>query len=181
MHANLQSSRRAARQGQALVEFVVGLVAVLALLAGLLQLASLGTAWIEAHAEARTAAARRAILDAAPGGAVPRYLRDWEPGPDRRRHTRDDVALTGNPVPFQSVVVGAAVSGPHHREILERVPRDRITALYDGPAPASLFGLVSGTGTRDVPTLPAVRSLLYRADRIALQETVWMTRTGGIY
>jgi len=167
-----------------MVELMVGLVAVLALLAGLLQVAGLTRAHTDTMVEARREAGFRAMLDpgrAANVGTTPDYIRDWRAGPDERRHTRDDRHTAGDPSAFQRVIAARAAPDPAGWQILDGIEGNRVSALYHSAVPAGVFGLVEGYDTQSVPVLPAVRALLYRADTVQVESRVWMTRTGGIY
>jgi len=167
-----------------MVEFLAGLVAVLALLAGLRQAISLTRAHTDALAAARRQAGERALFDPGQGMDLlgdADYIRDRHPGPDGKRHTRDDWAAAGDAAAFSARLVEPTCRNAAAWELLGAAPGDRVTALRGHPAPGAVLGLVRGDAAESVPLLPAVRSLLYRADRIDIESRVWMTRMEGIY
>ncbi|NQT93610.1 MAG: hypothetical protein HQ559_12695 [Lentisphaerae bacterium] len=168
------------KKGQALIEFVVVLVAVLALTAGLLQVASLSRVQTETMVEARREAGELAMLDVDTLSA-PEYIRDWEEGPDGARHTADDRFSPGDPAAFTRTVVDRAVAVNSDWEIIEAMPDSDFQDLAGTAWPVAEFGLVRGYDSRTVPLLPAVQSLLYRATGINIESEVWMTRTTGMY
>ena len=162
------------------MEFMVGLVAVLAIFAALIQITSLSLAHIETLIEARREAGERAVLSIRLYD-TPETIRDWETGPDERRYSRDDTWLGGNAYGFSAVIVDKAVERPSDWSLVEEAPRDPLTALRSAGNPAAHFGLVRGRAARTVPLMGAVRNLLYDADSIDVESDVWMTRIGGIY
>jgi len=163
-----------------MIELMVGMVAVLALTAGLLQVASLSRTHTEVLTEARREAGEYAMLDL---NLLfdPDYIRDWEAGEDASRHTRDDEAETGNAAGFRATIVERAGRDDADWAVIGSVPNQGLTTLRQSDSPDSWFGLVEGHREESVVLLPAVRSLLYRAESIDVEATVWMTRTGGMY
>ena len=172
------------RSGQAMVEFIVGLVAVMALLAGLLQVASLGKAHTDSMVEARREAADLAMMDLGDGTVVlsdPDYIQEWNVGPDGRHHSRDDTWTEANAGEFNERIVDRAAADPEGWSILGDVPNNPIGQLHGNWDAVAALGLVHGHDERPVPLLPAVRSLLYRADSVDVECDVWLTWTKGIY
>lgn len=167
--------------GQATVEFVIALITVLALFAGILQVVSLARARTDAMVEARRSAGESAIL---PGGTPDpgaRYIRDWLVGPDGARHTGDDTYTAGNPIGFYDLIVNRTAPEPEQWDIVDSVNGNDISILHSSYDPAAVFGMVRGEAARNVPLIPAVRQLLYRADEIDIETEVWMTLTGNYY
>jgi len=165
--------------GQAIVELMVGLVAVVVLVAGLLQVASLSSAHTETMVEARRQAGERAMLDSE-SVFTPDYIRDWHEGPDTRRYTRDDTFTTANAADFQSTIVDKAADAAGWT-VIDTVPGNRLTRIHGSGMPQTQFGLVRGYDSKTVDLLPAIQSLVYAADSIEVETEVWMTWTKGIY
>jgi len=178
-------SENSDRAGQAVVEFLVGLVAVLVLFAALLQMASLNKAHTDTMVEARRQAGELAMLQLGPGLEImsdPDYILNWQEGPDGKRHTRDDRFSSASPAAFNAVIVDLAAPNAEGWTIIDSVPDNRLTGLHNDPDPVAGFGLVRGHhSVSDVPLLPAVQSLLYRAESIDVESEVWLTWTKGIY
>jgi hypothetical protein len=177
--------RGAGSGGQAMVEFLVGLVAVISLLAGLLQIVTLTRTHLDAMVAARAEAGGFAILDQ---NLLfdPDYIRDWDAGPDARRHTRDDDPdLSVRVGEFKGTIVNRAGRNPNVAprdwELIESLPDPRLGQMRDSDDPDTLFGLVKGHGGGRVALTNAVRHLLYRAEYIDVDADVWLTRTGGVY
>lgn len=171
------------RSGQAIVEFIVGLVAVLALLAGILQVASLTKTHTDTIIEARRRAAELAMSDLPRGTDIhsnPEWLRTWRIGPDGRPHTRDDVPVPGNPDEFRSIVVQRAAPSEDWN-LMHEIPNNRLVRLHGAHDPGNLFGLVRGHDSQSVPLIPAARHLFYNAESIDVQAEAWIPWLKGLY
>lgn len=179
MTNNDPSLEKGGKSGQAIIEFAVGLVAVLVLIAGLLQIASLSAARTEAMVEARRNADSMAMLGIDVYEPSP-FISSWQAGPDRKEYTRDDEFTVGDVPGFQSTIVLRAVSDPSEWDIMAAFPRNDVSALR-GAGVSPIFGLVKGESSQTFDVLPAFRKLIYDARTITIRARVWMTRTRGIY
>ena len=173
---NRRVHRSASRAGQAIAEFVVGLVGILILTAALLQLGALVRAdsrnLITARAEAGMAALGNGYI--APVSPGPRYIRDWSTGPDGHAYTRDDQALLGNAALLSDGVVS------HTRpDELERLrPGNTMSALADSSLVLPGFSFVRGySSSGAIPLYPLVRNLIYGRDSITLESEVYLIWT----
>ena len=166
--------------GQAVIEFIVGIVAALALLAGLLQIGRLSRARTQAMDDARRDAGVQA-LSSFRTLTRPEFIRWWSPGPDGSRHSRDDVSSTELPVAFMDTVVARAVREPADWDRIDSVPYNALSELHASPIPVTHFGLVMDRAVARVDLLPAIRHLVYGAEAIDVECTVWMTWSDGIY
>jgi len=182
-----------AKGGQALVEFLVGLIAFLAIAACL----RIGSIMISSHSDAMTTARNNAASAASQDADVlsdARYIHERTAGKDEiwfREHnipvqgqyTKDDDATTANGSEFSSLIVNKAVSADSDWDIINQIPNNRLSKLRDQVVnPSSSFGLVLGSDKRTVPIdeVPAVR-LFYDAKTIEVECNVWMTQLNGIY
>ena len=172
------------RQGSAMLELMIGLVTIVALFAGLVQIVSLSGARHATHVEARSMAGLNALDDLGNGmGQLSDadYIADWDAGDDGRRHTYDDSASGGSPMSFSDDIVQSSSPDGAGWSIIQQAAGDRLSPLLGQPNPAALFGLVEGEANATVELLPAVKSLLYNADSIEVESRAWMTWTKGIY
>ena len=167
-------------RGQAMIEVMVGLVALIVLISGLLQVASLTRARTDAMATAREEAGGQALLDS-PITDFPDYIYQISVGDDERSYSYDDETSHANAGDFDSIIMDRTVSDSEEWEILEQVPNSTFYDLHGSLTPAAAFGLVKGDASETVTLLPAVRSLLYRENEIDVECNVWMTWTRGIY
>jgi hypothetical protein len=168
------------KNGQAMVELIVGLVAILALFAGMLQLAKLSTAQTDTLSKAREEAGSLA-MSTVPLSSDADYIKFWEKGPDDRRYSVDDTHTEGNSAAFVGTVVSKAARDNAAWGVLRSVPRNDILSLQSSPLPASQFGLVDGTESATIPLLPVVKHLLYDADSITVESKVWMPWMKELY
>lgn len=174
------AQRSASESGQAMVELMVGLVALLALFAGLLQLGKLSTAQTDTLFNARREAGTRAMSTIAVSSAAD-YIRYWEEGDDERRYSVDDTFTDADGSAFTATVTSRAVRDNSEWNIMQRMPDNPIVALRDSPAPVTQFGLLEGKDSTTVPLLPIVQHLLYDAGSIEIESKVWMPWAREIY
>lgn len=174
----LRTAKRA-RNGQAMIEFIVGIVAVLALFAGMLQLASLTRAQTDTMVNARRAAAERAMSDPAML-SYPDYIDSISLGADGSSYSADDEPELGDPAAFTAVTVDPSAEGPAAWALVDAVPGNRFSALRSSGSIHDLQ-LVSGSDRRTVAVLPGVQHLLYDDDAITVESRVWMPWLRGIY
>lgn len=162
----------ARRSGQALLELVIALVALLVLVAALLQIGTLTDARMLGLQEARSRADTLALSDICIRVPPdPSYLRDWSPGPDGTLHSRDDQAQPGNDQP----VVSEIVQPVRPVSLSQYLPGNRFASLDAPGLVIGEFDLVRGDATtRNVPLLPATRRLLYDVESLSIDADCWM-------
>jgi hypothetical protein len=170
------------RHGQAAVEFLIGLVALLALIAGLIQVISLSTARTNTMVAARREAGKAAIAPSTGYLVPPEYRTTLYAGADGKRYTADDWAdvSADREARFKNVIVAPSAQSADWAFIDSR-PDNYISILNQSAAPVQEFGLVSGSSDTKTNLLPAVRHLLYAAPSITVKSTVWMAKTKDIY
>ena len=173
--------RATSRTGTALLELIVGLVAVLAVLAGMLQLATLSREHSRAMSAAREQAGAWSLSASAGPAANARYIRSPLQGHDAKAYTRDDTWSYAAPLAFQRDIVEHTSPDDAGWQAVARSPSDRLSALRHDPMPSALFGFVRGRDIRRVTILSAVRDLLYRSEQVNVEGEVWLTDTTGIY
>jgi hypothetical protein len=166
-----------------MIELMIGLVAVLAVFAGLLQIASLSRTRTEVSVEARREAGALTMLSTLDGlpVTIPDYVRDRFAGADTRRHSRDDTFDNANPADLDALITQRSAPDNAGWGVLNSVPGNAVSGLSGHPDPVSVFGLLNGKETETLEVIPAVRSLLYHADSIEVEGSAWMTWTKGIY
>jgi hypothetical protein len=173
--------RKPQRAGQALTELIVGLVVIMALLAGLLQITTLTRAQTEVMIEARKLAAIRAMEGGNQFSAIPSYISAVTAGHDGRTYSRDDKHTFASANDFSRTIIDKSTAESTDWHLLDAMPSRRFSDLRGTDNPAELFGLIEGTASETVKIIPAVKSLLYRADTIKVEGRVWVTRMGDFY
>jgi hypothetical protein len=169
---------RAARSGQALVEFVVGMVGLLVLVAFVIQVGRIAMAHTEARIEARRQAAGLAMLETYTTPApMPRFIRDWQEGRDGARYSVDDTALSEDPGRLSDGITGYA----RPEQLRVQLPGNAISTLDSSGYPMLHIGLVRGHDHADrVEWMPLLRRLLVDDRAIQMEAEVYMTWTKGL-
>lgn len=163
-----------------MIEFVVGLFAILILLSALLQIVNLASMRSELMAEVRGDAGNRAMTPGAPI-ALPQYLLTWSPGADGRRYTADDQPIHDMPEGLRTRIVARSVADPADWHwIDQRNNRDLAMLMDDGIWSAGM-GFVRAEASRTVPVVPAFRNWVYGKDSIRVSDEVWLPRLGDLY
>lgn len=163
------------RAGQALIETVIALVALMAICAALVQLSRLGRARTEALAAARLEAGQQAMRDfyTLPMPA-PAFIYNWNVGGDRRSHSADDapqLALSGT-------VDTGLLAPAHPDDLAARLPGNALSGLAGRRPVVSGFDFVHGRVTSErITLLPVVRHLLYDAEDVRIIADAWLTWT----
>lgn len=165
-----------AKAGQAMTELIVALVSLLVLVAGIIQISTLGLLHTRVMNEARRLAGVKALQDAPPF-AGPQYIAERTVGGDGVRYSADDGTTAGDASAFQARIVGYAKPD----ELEKRRPGNVFTPLYKEDFPQLQFGLVEGRAKASTNLIPIVRTLLYNADEIEVKGQAWLTWTKGIY
>lgn len=163
-----------------MVEFVVGIIAVLILFAGLMQIASLTKTHTDTMVEARRLAAEQAVIDM-DTLSPSEYILQWRNGADGKPYTRDDEYGNADPGAFGERMVERASATAAGWDVIDLAPNDDISYLHNNPDPSSSFGLVKGSAHGTVDLLPAFQKFIYAAPRIDVGCDVWMTQTKGLY
>lgn len=168
--------KRRTTSGQAIVEWIVALVAILVLVSALLQIGRLGILHSATLHDAREHAGGLSLLPT-PSFSGPDYIAHWSTGPDESPYSRDDTPIAGWSAGFEAGVVQ-----PAHPDVLAiHRPGNPISALAGNPFPQMNFGLIQAQRTATNATLPVVRNLIYDAASIEVQGEAWATWTRGIY
>jgi hypothetical protein len=159
-----------------MVEFVVALVCILVLVAGIIQISVLGLRHSTLMNEARSDAGRKAMIDVS-SFAGPLYVSECTVGGDGIAFSKDDDKTVGDPL---DVSVGLA-SHANPDDLDGVLPGNMVTTLAESEFPHLLFGLVEGEKTDSVELIPIMREMVYRKDAVDLKVSAWMTWTRGIY
>lgn len=166
------------RAGQALVEMVAGLVAILVVFAGLVQIGRLGRAhtqaMMDARAEAGTFAASDQYVMQSP---APQYLYNWSEGGDDRRHSRDDRPLFA----LANAVRDDIMAHGRPEDLATRIGENILSEAYANEAVMDSFQLVHGREESDeIELFPVVRELLYDQPSLRMEGDVWLGWTRGL-
>ncbi len=172
----------AGSEGQAMVEFVVALVALLSVFAGIFAAAGILSADTDTMTEATSDAVSASMSSGIASSFTP--VSDWTDGPDGLTGTKDDCMETGSFSGIRGEVAGhtapsgdwSAFDGVDGAGVGYSDLRD----FHDG-ASSSVFGFVRGTSSDTVDMLPAARAFLGLPESVHVENEAWMPVCGGLY
>lgn len=161
------------RAGQAMAEFVVGLVATICVFGGMVQLGLLALERSDAQISATASASEKAIADEYLPVPVD-YTVAWLPGDDAYRHSADDAAVSGDPAAIAERIGERSRPGWIRRY-------DDETAFAQADDPAMLveeYGMVRGSDSSvGIELLPVVRNWIFRENSITIRADAWSVWT----
>ncbi|MGI5870338.1 MAG: hypothetical protein ACOX9C_12970 [Kiritimatiellia bacterium] len=166
-----------------MVEFVIAIIGVLVVAAGILLLAELHRADADTFVEASAEAISDSMDLSIASSFTP--IRDWSPGADGLRHTKDDQVERGS---FSSartrIASRSAPAGDWSG--LERLDGESahyndIRRFSDGEMDTTTFRFHRGANQQTVETPLVLRSLLGLPETMTLRNEAWMPSTGGLY
>lgn len=163
-----------------MIELTIGMLVLIVLVAVLYQLTTFVRAGHETAVSAREQAGSLALQDF-PWSVTAAYIAGTGTGPDGKPYTRDDAFQVADPNLYNDGILEPLTGDPADWNTLDAVPGNAYSELHASESPISIFGLLRGQDSEDVDLLPAVQHLLYRAESIRIEETVWMPWTRGFY
>ena len=167
------------KSGQSVIEFCIGLVAILTVIAGIFQLGLLIGGRTTARVDATGNAAVLSLQD--PSDAfVPIYpfIGKVEEGDDEKSYSADDEkTVTGVNDAYQRIVQN------NQTGILRTyAPGNDYAVISNAEDMQAVFGLVRARSTEsNIPILPIVRKLFINESNLDIEMEVWSVRTGGLY
>ena len=175
-----QIPRRCA--GQAMVEFLIGLVGVAVLISMLLQISMISYDRTGMVIEARNDVAQRLA-----GGALPSsdsdYLSGWDAGTDSQNYTEDDSSELGNAVGFMDGMTTAMDTPMLQARLESPFPANPYLRFNDSTSGnvSEVFGMFRVDGRTDpIEMLPAVRRLVANIETLVIEHEIYMPRTGNL-
>lgn len=173
--------------GQAAVEFVVALVALLLIVSGGIFIFNLNTAQRDLTSKLRAEAGEAALGGMTSSSA--QYIRDWDVGADGRAGTADDRALGGAASVFNHLASYGAKDDPADwgrlgDEISSAAPQREMPDLYRlryNSMPMSSLRFVRRGETERVETDPVIRRLVLNRDDVRVSHEVYMPSSSGLY
>ncbi len=166
------------RSGQALAEMVVGLVAIMLLVVGLLQIGALSREHTKTLLDARAEADMLAMSPVHAEHLMgPGFIQDWEEGIQGVRYTQKDRALPGDPQSILSNVVDHALPPALYRAVGEQ----RVHRLSESLTVTDGFEFVRGHSYGErVEMLPIMRRLVTPEESLRMEHEVWMPWVRGL-
>ncbi|NLB56577.1 MAG: hypothetical protein GX811_12605 [Lentisphaerae bacterium] len=167
------------KSGQAFIELIVGLVVIMALLAGFTLVAQLTEAHSQAMNAAQISAAEVAMSDEYTPLLQPLFIADWGIGSDRRRYSSDDYPILHEEPHEITDNITDYVDASTLSTLISQNPISSIALDHNNTI--EHFRLVPGSSQQTVPTMPIVRSLFYDRNNVLIRSEIWTTWLEGLY
>ena len=169
------SGHRKTSRGQAMVEMIIGLVAILVVFMGILQIQQLARAQTRTQIDARQEAGAAAMQETyGLTGPGPYFIGDWQVGRDQKAYSRDDTRTMIS----QQMITDLITLHAKPNELVARLPTNAVSALMSTTSTVSQMYLVHGhEQSAALPLLPVIRRLLYQADSIQIESDSWLSWT----
>lgn len=154
------------KNGQAIVETLIAIVVIIVILTSVVQVFRMTNTRTEALDEAREIAGDNASIPLSSGMQMisnPDYF--------------------GDTTVFNLNITEESIENRSDWTYIDAVPNNNLTVLHNDATIINTFGLVKGESTKTVrlDDTPGFKHLIYDADSITFDSTVWMTFRTGIY
>lgn len=161
-----------------MIEFCIGLVAIMVVVAGVIQLGRLGHERTRIMLDAREEAdffAFDTLYE--PPDAPPAFISLLDHAADNRSYSKDDVAQAGHAGVMHDALIDRSLP-----DMLEAyIPDNPLSELDDAVAMIENFSFVRGASdSTRIRLLPIIRRLVYQQDYIEITEEVWTVWTSGL-
>ena len=163
------------KDGQAIMEFLIALVALIILFAAVVQIAIYDSVHTNAMSKARSQAGASS-LNPVIGDKQPNYISRWTEGPDKVNYSVDDGMVKGQINDFKQGILSNA--SPDTLRV--KVGRNAISSLQDDPN-RLLSDFARGHDTETMDVMPILQYALGAPEEIAITCEVWMVTSGRIY
>lgn len=181
--------RREGKSGQAMIEFMLGLVGIMFLLVGLLQARELSWNIAQMNLDVRGELAEQMLEEVAEtSNGQMLYSEGHDVGEDGLMYTDDDNMLSTTPFGFSEMFLeyvgyteAGSLGGDTAQEYLENYSlNDPYEALEEITIEISdTFDMIYQAGSVEVDVLPFMQSLIGKTS-IELDVGIWMPRLGGL-
>lgn len=161
-----------------MVELAVGLVVIMVLLAGLIQIGHLTHAHTETMIAARDYAGQSAMASSYDGTMDDAYIFDWMRGGDDKAYTIDDIPFSATNATDPALDIASVA---HADELATLVPDNDISEVQGLAQTVDAFFLVHGHADDSIDTFPVIRSLIYNRTNISTESDAWLVWTEGLY
>ncbi len=161
--------------GQAMVEFVIAILAVVIVVAGFFQLMEIVGKRGDILRAIRGEAGKKAL---SPGLLIdrPDYIREWREGDDEFRHTADDESESGSiAVTLGAGVVEHSVADSGDWTYLDNTVNSDLASLRGGLS-ATALGLVHEKKMEKIDLMPAMRNWIVGKEYVLVGSELWMPR-----
>jgi len=167
------------KQGQAMVEFCIGLVGVLVVVAAVVQLGVIGMARTTVRTEATAQVSNRSLNTPSDDFSYIRtYIRAVEDGPDQRAYSLDDAEdISGQNQAFERL------HEENDASFLRTIDRDNdLASISSSDDMQAVTGFVQAQAIEpNVGLLPIIRRLFFSESSLDVETEVWSIYLGDFY
>ena len=167
------------KSGQAMVEFIIGIIVVIVVFGGFIQIGLLSNERMTTYMRATHEAASLAVMPSRdPDHVPPAYTLANLIGDDEATYSEDDQRTVGS----GEEVIDGIVSHALPDQLDQFIDQSPFILLNNGSDLNENFSMVRGDAHRTgIRLLPVVRNLIYGEDAIDVSEEVTTIWTRGIY
>ena len=166
-----------------MVEFCIGLLALLLLVTGMIHVGRMGRISLAIHGEIRAEAGEKAMRGTL--GTAAEAISDWDSGVDQIRHTADDRSRVNATAAMD--IMSAVVRHSTNKEddwmyVTDKTRRPTsMIQLYNQMGMSSLLSGSHETKTIRMQVDPVIRQLLFDVPEVKIKEEVWVPQMGGLF
>jgi len=167
------------KRGQAIIEFCIGLVAVLIVATTMIQFGRIGIAKTNVRTEATARASQLSMEPPSDSfDLIYPYILSVEDGEDERSYSVDDVRNQTNAAEAYNRILHENDSS-----FLRTAAPDNPMAWIRSPEDmqASTGFVQAQSSEQGIPVMPIARRLLWNRNRVGVDAEVWSVETGGFY
>jgi hypothetical protein len=166
------------REGQAIVEFMVAIIAVLAVMAGIIFIGRLQLAHTQTMIDARYEVANSLLSPQSMMSYDATWLHGWNYGNDDRPYTADDTPIYS----FVAKDVAANIAENSMLQTLPQVPQNRISAFLQSSTYSDFLPMVKGERlvTVDFSDIPFLGNFFGFSQSISVKTKLYMTWGGSL-
>ncbi len=166
------------KAGQAIVEFMVAILAVLAVITGIIFIGRLQLAHTQTMIEARYEVAESVLMPQAMLSYDATWLQGWNYGADERPYTADDTPIYS----FSAQDVALNIANNSMLDRLPETPENRISSFIQDSSLPNLLPMVKGDRHIAVnfSYIPFLREFFGFSQSIDVRTKIYMTWSGGL-
>lgn len=167
------------KAGQSIIEFCIGLIALLTVVSGAFQLGMMGLGRTNARVEATAIASARSVDDESDTFRwIRNYVSEVSEGTDGRSYSQDDEVITQHAGDAFDRILGN--NSPFLLQIY--APNNQFSRIFGTDDMQASLGFVRATAVEgNIPVMPIVRRLFFDQNSIDVEAEVWSVHLGGLY
>ncbi len=172
--------RQPRQAGQAMIELMLGMIMLLILLTGSVLFLIVADTHTGMDAVIRGSTGLAAMQPIATLD-TPRYIQNWDAGPDGQRFTADDTATCVTPTTLQTIANKTVANNNQWLPFADLQHSSTMESLHQNPAPLMSLGFRGIHRSADVSVPQFVQDLFYPDATVRVQADTWLPILNGLY